>query len=134
MINMGSKQSIYNYLSEHPEYRANVDLYNPDMDEISLFKDRLEGIEIKIFSASWCPDCRLQVPRFISVMLALEKEDLRLQFIDMNRKKKDSMGEAEKFNVFVVPTFLFLRDGEEIGRIIESPKKSIEGDIAEIVG
>ena len=37
-------------------------------------------------------------------------------------------------NVLAVPTFIFFRNGDEIGRIIERPNDKMEREIAKIVG
>jgi hypothetical protein len=40
---------------------------------------------------------------------------------------------VEELKVERVPTFIFYRDGKEIGRIIENPKTSLIEDFLEIV-
>jgi len=43
--------------------------------------------------------------------------------------KKHALGrEDKKFKIERIPTFIFLRNGKEIGRIIETPVKSLEED------
>ncbi len=73
------------------------------------------------------------MPRFISVIKALDTEDIDLEFIELNRNMDDGLGKAYEMNVLAVPTFILLRDGEEIGRIIERPRVTMEWDFAEIV-
>ena len=46
---------------------------------------------------------------------------------------KDGEGLAEKHDIRRVATFLFLKDGQELGRIVEFPKKSMEEDCWKIV-
>jgi thiol-disulfide isomerase/thioredoxin len=130
---MGVKEGVYQYLSAHPEFRANVGLCKPDHDILERIKAKIEEMNIKIFCADWCPDCRVQLPRFLSVILALEDVDIDLEIIEVDRDKVDGQGMAEKFDVLAIPTFIFMRDGEEIGRIIERPKESMETDILEII-
>ncbi len=130
---MGASQKIYDYLSDHPEFRAIVGLYHPDNDAIEDIKTKIEDVEIKVFCGDWCPDCRVQLPRFLSVILALKEEGIDIEIIEVNRAKVDSFGKAEEFNVRAIPSFIFLRDGEEIGRIIERPKENMEEDIIKIV-
>lgn len=48
-------------------------------------------------------------------------------------KIRDGGGLSEKHHVERVPTLVFLRNGEEIGRIVEYPKRSIEEDFWEII-
>ena len=36
-------------------------------------------------------------------------------------------------DIELVPTFIFYRNGEELGRIVETPEDTLEKDLAEIV-
>ena len=46
--------------------------------------------------------------------------------------KQGPNGEEKGLSIHRVPTFLFYKDGEEIGRIVESPVGNLELDIAQI--
>jgi thiol-disulfide isomerase/thioredoxin len=131
---MGANEEIFDFLSNNPELRANMGLYNPDREILGKIKENIEDVEIKLFTASWCPDCRIQLPRFFSVLLALEDEDFALEIITVDRSKRDDSGLAKLMCVMAIPTVIFLRNGKELGRIIERPKGRMEGDILEIVG
>ena len=131
---MGAKEQVMEFLSRKPDIKTNVDLYDPDTEVLEKIKMFIEDIEIKIFSADWCPDCRIQLPRFFSVILALGDEDFGFEILEVDRTKKDELGMAEDLGVMAIPTFIFFRDGEEIGRIIERPKGRMEEDIVEIIG
>ncbi len=130
---MVTKNQIDDLFSKYPEYKSSVGLYNPEKNVIESIRVNLEDLMIKVFYGEWCPDCRIQLPRFLSVILALSEENIDLEFIEVNRDKKDRQGKAEKMNVLAVPTFIFFRNGDEIGRIIERPNDKMERDIAEIV-
>lgn len=130
---MGTKEQIENLFSKYPEYKSSVGLYTLEKNVIDSIRANLEDLEIKVFYGEWCPDCRLELPRFISVIKALDTEDIEMEFIELNRNMDDGLGKAYEMNVLAVPTFIFLRDGKEIGRIIERPRVSMEWDFAEIV-
>jgi len=130
---MGTKEQIEDLFSKYPEYRPSVGLYNPEKNVIESIRANLEDLEIKVFYGEWGPDCRLELPRFIGVIKTLNEEDLDIEFIEVKRNMDDSLGRAYEMNVLAVPTFIFLRDGKEIGRIIEKPRVSMEWDFAEIV-
>jgi thiol-disulfide isomerase/thioredoxin len=131
---LGFREEIFEFLSTKPELRANMGLYNPDREVLEKIKENIEDVEIKLFTADWCPDCRIQLPRFFSVLLALSDDDFALEILEVNRSKHDESGLAEIMGVMAIPTFIFLKDGKELGRIIEKPKGRMEGDILEILG
>lgn len=131
---MGTKEQIEDFLSKFSEYKPSIVLYSSEKDVIESIKVNLEGLEIKIFYGGLCPDCRLELSRLISVINALEVEDLGIEFIEVKRNMDDGLGRAYEMNILVVPTFIFFRNGKEIGRIIERPNDKMERDFAEIVG
>lgn len=130
---MGTKRQIGKFLSKYPEYKTSVGLYNPEKYVIEKIRGNLEDLEIKVFYGEWCPDCRLELPRFISVINVLDTDDMDIEFIELKRNKNDWIEKANEHKVFAVPTFVFFRYGNEIGRIIERPRVSMEWDFAEIV-
>ena len=68
-------------------------------------------IELLDFSAEWCPPCQTMAPIFEEV----EKEFAgRVEFKKFDVDKSPT--EAAKFKVLSVPTFVILKDGEEISR------------------
>jgi len=53
--------------------------------------------------------------------------------INVNREMVGLADEVDGLEIHFVPTFIFYRDEEEIGRIIEMPYESLEKDMLEIV-
>jgi thiol-disulfide isomerase/thioredoxin len=130
---MGAKEQVFDFLSSHPELRANVGIYNLDKGVVESIKENIEDVEIKVFTGSWCPDCRVNVPRFFSIILAMDDEDFGMEIIEVSRDMSDENNMAERLGVMAIPTFIFFKDGEELGRIIENPQGRMEEDIAEIL-
>lgn len=56
-------------------------------------------------------------------------ENIVLRDIELDFMKNDDFGFGKKYKVRHVPTILVLKDGEEVGRIVEKAKKSYEADI-----
>ena len=57
-----------------------------------------------------------------------------LTFIALDRTLRDAEGLAARWDVCCVPAFIFLRDGRELGRVLERPRGPLEGDIAQMLG
>lgn len=89
--------------------------------------------EITIVMGTWCSDSRREVPRFYKIMEKLEYDFDNLTLITVNRQKKAGDIEIDNLNVELVPTLIFYENGVEKGRIIESPVKSLEKDMVEIL-
>ena len=50
----------------------------------------------------------------------------------MDRDKKSGEGIEKQYKIERVPTFIVLKNGVEVGRVVESVENSIEADLAAI--
>ncbi len=108
-----------------------------ELDKTTLDKTDLKGVEIKLFLGTWCGDSQEQVPRFYK-MLDYKKYPVKKMTVialdnHPDRRKTSPGGEEKGWNIEYVPTFIVLKDGKEMGRIVEYPKASLEKDLAAIV-
>ncbi|HPE43048.1 MAG TPA: thioredoxin family protein [Bacteroidales bacterium] len=111
------------------EYQA----YSVDEALVSQLKERLSAHEIVIVLASWCSDSKNQVPRFIKLLDAVEFPEEQLLMIAVDSKKQASELDASVYNIQRVPTFIIYKNGSEQGRIIESPRQSLEVDLLKLL-
>ncbi len=118
--------------------------YNTVYESYSIDEERVEkvneyydeGISVKIYLGTWCGDSKREVTRFLKIVdhSIMNMNNVELIGLD-NRAGKMKQGpnrEEEGLNIHRVPTFLFYKDGEEVGRIVEGPVSSLETDIAQI--
>lgn len=118
------------FTSQHGSYRV-------DNDIIKSIKNELRNYTITIFLGTWCGDSRREVPRFIKILEAADYPMDRLTMVALDYEgdqyKKSPGGEEKGLNIIKVPTFLFYKDKDEIGRIVESPVEFLEKDVATIL-
>lgn len=115
-------------------YDSGYENYEPDLDAVKEFKDKLEDVSVSLVMGTWCSDSRTEVPRFFKIMDAADFSNDKIEIINVDREKEvDGVENYDDMDIELVPTFIFYKDGEEIGRIVETPKESLEKDIAEIV-
>jgi thiol-disulfide isomerase/thioredoxin len=91
------------------------------------------GFEVYAFVGEWCPDTRTQAPGFCKLMDQAGLKEGALQWIHLGRDKK-FLPYTEQFQIKKIPTFIFLKNGKEIGRIVETPRGSLLEDSAQILG
>ncbi len=101
-------------------------------DEIKV-KKLLKDVAVEVFYGSWCPDSHEQVPAFYKITEELELTGDKATYIGLDRNKKSPKGFESGKNITHVPTFIFYKNSEEIGRIIEKPKESLEEDLLNIL-
>ncbi len=88
------------------------------------------GAEVTVFLGTWCGDSRREVPRLWSAIDAAGgMVPFKVTYIGVDREKKDPAGEAAKNDIRYVPTFIVVRDGREVGRIVESSPNGVEADL-----
>jgi thiol-disulfide isomerase/thioredoxin len=95
--------------------------------------DEDQSPEITIVMATWCSDSRREIPRFYKILDSMNYNYSKLTLINVNREKKAESIELEHFNLQLVPTIIIYKNGEELGRIIESPLASLEADLTGIL-
>ncbi len=97
----------------------------------------LKDVEILVFMGTWCSDSQMQVPQFYKILDHLKFPESRLKVYAVDnhpeRNKTTPGGESATYKIEYVPTFIFLRKGQELGRITEYPKQSLEADMAGFV-
>ena len=112
----------------------NYDNYTPDQKIVQKIKKKLNNISIKSFIGSWCHDSKRELPRFYKIMeLAGFNLENDFKMIGITIGKKTPTNLQKGFAINHTPTFIFFRDGKEIGRFVEHSKKTIEKDILKIL-
>ncbi|MFC2119920.1 thioredoxin family protein, partial [Bacteroidota bacterium] len=94
---------------------------------------KLEDVDIKIVMGTWCSDSRTEVPHFYKILDEVNYPKEKVTLINVNRDKQGLENEVEDLDINFVPTFIFYRAGEEIGRIIEMPYETLEKDMLELI-
>lgn len=115
-------------------FNAEYNGYTVNTGALSGREADLKKVDIEIFMGTWCSDSQREVPRFYKILDQLGIGEKRVTIIAVDdhpdRRKTSPGGEEKGKNIEYVPTFIFKRDGAELGRIIESPQSSLEVDIA----
>ncbi len=109
------------------------DDYLGDEKVIYKIKDGWQDIKITMVLASWCHDSKEHVPLFLKLLEITGFDNSNLTIIAVNRKKTAGELDISDLNIEKVPTMIFYRNDEELGRIIETPKKSLEKDTWKII-
>ena len=84
--------------------------------------------------ATWCGDSKDQVPRFFKIMDEISNSKIDVsEIICLDRNKTAPDFDNEKYKIEKVPTFIIYPGEKEIGRIVETPKISLEEDLLQII-
>ena len=73
----------------------------------------------------------------MKIMDQLGIPDSDIQFIAVDKRpdvyKTSPGGEHQQWNIRRVPTFILIREGREIGRIVERPQVNLEWDLCDLL-
>lgn len=114
-------------------FDSNYNDYNPDTVTLKEIEYNIDNAKTTIVMGTWCSDSRDQVPHFFKIMDEADYPDSNITMICVNREKEGLSGDVDSLNIELVPTFIFYRNDKEIGRIIETPRQTMEEDIYEIL-
>lgn len=110
--------------------------YAKQKDNVKKLGKKIGATEVEIYLATWCGDSHDHVPPFVALIDETKRqtkaEPKSVKFFALDKRKKYE-GYTNPRKIEKLPTFVFLRDGKEIGRIVETPKKSVIDDTIAIV-
>ncbi|WP_058307061.1 thioredoxin family protein [Gracilibacillus massiliensis] len=81
---------------------------------------KIEGKVIFLFSADWCPDCRVIEP----ILPEIEKQYQAYTFVYVDRDKFIDI--CVQNDIFGIPSFLAYDQGNELGRFVSKDRKTKE--------
>ena len=114
-------------------FTKNFNEYTVDTETITQLKPYIQDVTIKAFMGTWCSDSRRETPSFYKILDATNFDYTNLELVAVSRDK-DTPDELEKgLDIIRVPTFIFYKNGEEIGRYVEYPRVSLEKDMLAII-
>lgn len=73
-----------------------------------------------LFTADWCPDCRVIEP----FLPELEEKYTEYQFVVVDRD--DYIEICQEHDIFGIPSFIAFNEGKELGRFVNKNRKTKE--------
>lgn len=103
-------------------FAQNQQGYVPEQNALQAFRTNKDSINIIAFGGTWCGDTKHILPQFFVLTDAAGLSPDRITLIGVDRSKKTIQHLTEAFNVTRVPTFIVMKNGVEIGRVVEYGK------------
>ncbi len=143
VINEGGTKTLKGFITKEelaaddafPWYAQNQKGYVPYAAAVTALKAEKDSIHILAFGGTWCDDTKSVFPKFFALTEAAELAPERITVIGVDRNKKTVHHLSQAFNVTLVPTFIVLKNGKEIGRVVEYGKFGMfDKELGQIVG
>ena len=108
--------------------------FTPNADVVKQFAAAKDSVNILVFGGTWCEDTKHLLPNFIATTDAAGLPASHLTLLGVDRNKKTLFNLSEAFNVTLVPTFIVMKNGKEIGRVVEYGRMGMpEKEVAEMI-
>ena len=88
-----------------------------------------------MFIGTWCEDSHFIIPKLYATTDAAGFPEKNITLIGVDRNKTTLGNLTEALNVKNVPTIIVMKNGKELGRVVEYGKYGMfDKELAEIVG
>ncbi len=132
LIGIANRDS-FNYDPFKKWYDTRYAQYNTDKNVIEELKPLINNYTIKGFMGTWCGDSKRGVPRFYKILEETGFDQSYFELVTVGRNKKTPDNLQEGFDLIRVPTFIFFKNGKEVGRFVERPRETLEKDMLKIL-
>lgn len=108
--------------------------YTPYAAGLQSIKSNKDSISFLVFGGTWCGDTKFILPKFYSLSEAAGISQDQITLLGVDRNKKTIQHLSEIFQIINVPTIIVLKQGKEIGRVVEYGKSGMfDKDLGEII-
>lgn len=128
-----SRQVLVSDTSFH-WYAENLKGYKPNAAALEGLQKQKDSIQLLVFMGTWCEDSHFVIPKFFALTDAAGFPQDRITLIGVDRAKHTLSHLSEALHVDKVPTIMVMKNGKEIGRVIEYGKYGLfDMDLGEIL-
>lgn len=103
-------------------YAENLKGYKPNAAAMEGLQKHKDSVQLITFMGTWCEDSHIIIPKLYSLIDMSGFPQNRITLIGVDRDKKTLSHLCEALNVTNVPTIIVMKNGKEVGRVIEFGK------------
>ena len=120
--------TTYKWFGENMKYGT------ADASAVEAFRNNAKNFSMIVFGGTWCGDTKNLLPVFYRLVDKSGYPQKKITLIGVDRAKTAPADLHKKYNITNVPTFIVIRNGKEIGRVVEYGKSGqIDKELGEIV-
>lgn len=129
-----SKYALQNNVSFNNWYTSNQGYYTPPPEIVNAMEAARDKVQFVIFGGTWCEDTQFVLPKFFKLQELSGFPDNSISFFGVNRAKQTLGNVAAAFKIINVPTIIVMKDGKEVGRVVEYGKTGKwDAELAELL-
>lgn len=122
------KDTAFKWFNENMKYGQ------ADTNSVAAFRKNANNFSMIVFGGTWCHDTQNLLPVFYRLVDKSGYPNNKITLIAVDRAKTAPGNLHKKYNITNVPTFIIIKDGAEVGRVVEYGKEgTIDKELGEIV-
>ena len=115
-------------------FKENMQYGRVDPDALKQFKEKKSAFRLLIFCGTWCHDSQNLLPKIYRLIDQSGFPANQISLVGMDRAKTVPGHLEVKWKIESVPTFIVLKNGKEVGRVVEYGNTgNVEKELADIV-
>ena len=115
-------------------YAENQRTYKPNSYAVEGLQKNKDSIQLLVFMGTWCDDSHYIIPKFYTLVDSAGFSENRITLIGVDRKKTTLSHLAEALGITNVPTIMVMKNGKELGRVVEYGKYGMfDKELGEII-
>ena len=103
-------------------YTGNQTGYKIDTSITNVMTSTSDKVQYVVFGGTWCGDTQYILPKFFKLQEQSGLSENNISFYGVDRSKKTLGNIADAFKITNVPTIIVMKDGKEVGRVVEYGK------------
>ncbi len=116
-------------------YKESQSIYpEPNPEAVKALQAHKDDIYLIIFGGTWCEDTHFVLPKFFRIQEAAGFPEDRIALFAVDRYKQMTNPLAAAMGVTNVPAIIVMKDGKEVGRVVEYGKTGYwDKELAEVI-
>ena len=115
-------------------YAQNLVGYTPNKVAVDGLQQHKDSLQLLVFMGTWCEDSQFIIPKLFALTEAAGFPADRVTLFGVDRKKKSFGSLSLALNITNVPTIIVLKQGKELGRVVEYGKYGVfDKELGEII-
>lgn len=115
-------------------FAENIKYGTADTAAVRSFHDNKANFSLVVVGGTWCHDTQNLLPVFYRLIDKSGFPENKITLIGVDRDKKGPEDLEKNYSIVSVPTFIVMKNGKEVGRVVEYGKEGqIDKELGEIV-
>ena len=108
--------------------------FTPDAEETTLLKAKGPQVQFLVFGGTWSESTKDILPKFFSLLDAASFPRDQVTLVGVDHDKKTTNHLTESMHITSIPTFIVLKNGQEVGRVEDYGKNGRwDKEISELI-